>query len=76
MAENQDLKLRNGEKLLVPDHWKFIERSGNMAIVTDGEFRGTTPLKDHDPIFKCSRCENCGPWEGIICRSCGQRSDE
>jgi len=76
MAENQELKLENGEKLMVPDHWKFIERSDNMAIVTDGKVKAKTPLKDHDISYKCSRCENYGPWDGVICRSCGQRSHE
>jgi len=54
------LKLENGEKLLVSDHWKFIERSGNMAIVTDGKFRGRTPLKNHDISYKCSVSKKSG----------------
>jgi hypothetical protein len=72
----KELKLKNGEKLLVPDHWKIERIEGNMAYVTDGKRTGRTPIKDHGISFKCSRCESYGPWNGIICLSCGQRSDE
>jgi len=25
---------------------------------------------------ECPRCKNCGPWNGVICMSCGHRLDE
>jgi hypothetical protein len=75
MSDNEE-RLDPGERLLIPENWTLVSKSGNMATVTDGQRRGKTPIKDHNIDFKCVRCQNYGPWNGVICLSCGNRQHE
>ena len=70
------LNLEEDEKLLIPDHWKIVKKNVNMATVTDGKREGRTPIKNHGDSFHCPQCDNFGPWNGVVCLSCGFVSDE
>jgi hypothetical protein len=70
------LELEKDEELRVPDHWKIVSKEGNMATVTDGERQGRTPIKNHGDDFKCFQCGYYGPWSGVLCLTCGQRSHD
>jgi hypothetical protein len=70
------LELEKDEELRVPDHWKIVSKNVNMATVTDGKRQGTTPIKHHGDDFKCFQCGYYGPWNGVICLTCGQRTQE
>jgi hypothetical protein len=56
--------------------WKAIELKGNIAIVSDGRYGGITPIVENpDSSWLCPHCMSYGPWNGIICLTCGHRSD-
>lgn len=69
------LELEEGEELKVSDDWKIIKKEGNIAIVTDGQRKGRTPLRRHGDAFLCPTCGKYGPWNGVVCLSCGYRSE-
>lgn len=57
--------------LLEPDRWQVVAKeSEGVAFVTDGQRRGYTGTHTS---FLCSRCGSHGPWDGIVCQSCGNR---
>jgi hypothetical protein len=56
--------------------WSIYRVTGNVAYVTDGKFGGYVPnVANPDPSWICSRCGCYGPWDGIICRTCGNREE-
>ncbi|MBU3188745.1 PIN domain-containing protein [Clostridium bowmanii] len=65
-----------GSKLCVPDYWNIKKIDGNIAFVTDGKRAGYTSSQQNPDIsFMCPYCGNYGPWNGVMCLSCGQRSE-
>ena len=53
--------------------WTLVGReSSSVATVTDGERVGYTGT---DLSFMCPTCGSYGPWNGVICLVCGQRSE-
>jgi len=69
------LKLEKDEELRVPAHWKIVSKEGNMATVTDGQRKGTTPIKNHGDSFECP-CGHYGPWNGVVCLTCGRKTQD
>jgi hypothetical protein len=62
--------------LRISSRWSVVHKSGDVVFVTDGIVGGyTTNDPNPDPSFLCPYCHNPGPWNGIICLSCNQRSD-
>ena len=56
--------------------WKIHWVSGNIAYVNDGRVGGMIPnVANPHPSWLCSRCGCYGPWDGIICRNCGNREE-
>lgn len=54
-----------------PDRWSLLETLGpTVAVVSDGRSRG---IVGTHPSFICSQCGSNGPWNGIICQTCGNR---
>jgi 5-methylcytosine-specific restriction endonuclease McrA len=54
--------------------WKIHSVHGNIAYVHDGLVGGVVPnVARPDPSWQCSQCGFYGPWDGIICRTCGNR---
>ena len=58
-----------------PQRWKLVG-SSDIATVTDGKFRGITPVSQCPHIsWLCPRCLHYGPWNGNKCMTCGMMSD-
>lgn len=57
---------------LLYGEWTLVQAlSDRVARVTDGERMGYTGT---DISFMCGNCGSYGPWNGVICLTCGQRS--
>jgi len=58
-----------------PQRWKLVG-SSDIATVTDGKFRGITPVSQcpHNS-WQCPYCGHYGPWNGTRCMTCGMMSD-
>jgi hypothetical protein len=55
--------------------WTISQMDGEYAVLTDGNRSGITPAwESPDASWQCPHCGSFGPWKGIICQSCGQRS--
>jgi HNH endonuclease len=77
------IRLSKDFELIVPNSpaafvesqgWTIHSVSGNIAYVNDGRVRGIVPnVAGPHHSWQCSRCGLYGPWDGIICRSCGNR---
>jgi 5-methylcytosine-specific restriction endonuclease McrA len=65
---------RDQEVLQIAPGWTVFQSSGYLRVVTDGTRSGMTSTSK-DPSWICSRCGNKGPWNGIICLSCGNREE-
>jgi len=67
------------EVLLIAPGWKIVQRIDGRDLVivrTAGGATGVTSLSPTaDYSWTCPTCGNRGPWEGVICRSCGYRSE-
>jgi hypothetical protein len=58
---------------LLYGEWTIVHSpSDRVATVTDGERAGYTGT---DKSFMCGTCGSHGPWNGVICLTCGQRSE-
>jgi len=56
------------------DGWTIHHVSGAIGYVNDGTVVGIVPnVAAPHPTWECSRCGRHGPWDGIICRHCGNR---
>jgi hypothetical protein len=53
-----------------PDRWTVVSGTEHAITVADGHTGG---IIGKGPTFQCSRCGSHGPWNGIICMSCGNR---
>lgn len=61
---------------LIDAGWKVGHVSGDIAHVHNDSIGGVTPNTAHPhPSWECSRCGSYGPWDGIICRTCGNREE-
>lgn len=59
-----------------PARWKMVGRSGDIATVTNGNQGGITPVSQNPHIsWQCPNCGHYGPWNGVMCMSCGMMSD-
>jgi hypothetical protein len=57
--------------LFEPTRWRIVSvQSPEVATVSDGRVGGFTGTHWS---FACSYCGSHGPWNGIICLTCGQR---
>lgn len=77
-SDGKDYKaLYDARIYLDRNRWKVVELVGaSQAIVTNGRLAGITPAGDNPHnSWQCPNCSNYGPWNGIICLSCGMRSD-
>jgi hypothetical protein len=64
------------EHIFIAPGWEIIERKGgrDIALVRAPGGTGITSLApDADYSWTCPTCGNRGPWDGVICRSCGSR---
>ncbi len=59
---------------IVSGRWKVIKTEGNLATVTDGTTFGEMPINNPHISYLCPYCGSYGPWNGIICLTCGHRS--
>jgi hypothetical protein len=58
---------------LLYGEWTLVDvLSDRVATVTDGERAGYTGT---NISFMCGNCGSYGPWNGVICLTCGQRSE-
>lgn len=57
--------------------WRIVGiLNDTQATVTDGRLAGITPIGDSpDHSWVCPTCGHYGPWNGVICLTCGRRSD-
>jgi hypothetical protein len=62
------------EILQIAPGWSVIEERGHLRVVTDGKRAGMTSSSG-DPSWVCSNCGHKGPWNGIVCMSCGNREE-
>lgn len=71
-------KIPSDIKIYKPKGWyiQSIDPSNNEVRVTNGSVSGSVPTSLHNlHSFQCPRCHSYGPWNGVICLSCGSRSD-
>jgi len=62
--------------LAISPHWTVVRNQNGVATVTDGHRAGTTPVSANPHhSWVCPTCGNYGPWNGVICLSCGMMSD-
>jgi hypothetical protein len=79
------IRLSKNIELLVPNSpaasvesqgWKIHSVTGNIAYVHDGRVGGVIPnVANPHRSWQCSQCGFYGPWDGIICRTCGNREE-
>jgi hypothetical protein len=70
------ITLREEISLFIPSSWKPVHTGGQVALVTDGtRFAITTTAANPDFSWVCPTCGWNGPWNGVICMSCGRMSD-
>jgi hypothetical protein len=64
------------ERLLIAPGWEVRQVNGAVVLVVDssGKRAGLTSTSN-DLSWVCPTCGNKGPWNGVICLSCGSRSD-
>lgn len=56
--------------------WTVVRDANGLATVTDGKRVGITPTAPNPHhSWQCPTCGNFGPWNGVICMSCGRMSD-
>jgi 5-methylcytosine-specific restriction endonuclease McrA len=82
---NVRIRLSREWEVLVPNSpaasieaqgWKIHHVTGNIAHVHDGRVGGVIPnVADPHPSWLCSQCGSYGPWDGVICRNCGNREE-
>ncbi len=80
LLDDEDIRvLRDEINLRIdPTRWNVnhVDTEREIATVSDGKFFGATPIgPDAHPSWECPHCGRYGPWDGMICRSCGQRSE-
>lgn len=63
------------ERLWIAPGWEIKEQRGNLVFVglPSGRFGYTSTSTDQS--WFCPHCGQKGPWNGVICLSCGNRSD-
>lgn len=62
--------------LQVSPQWTIVRESNGLAMVTDGRRAGIIPVvRNPHHSWECSNCGQYGPWNGVICMSCGHMSD-
>jgi hypothetical protein len=59
---------------MIAPGWMVTELQGHLISVTSGSRFGVTSTSNN-PSWICSQCGNKGPWNGIICLSCGNREE-
>jgi 5-methylcytosine-specific restriction endonuclease McrA len=79
------IQLTEHTELIVPNSpaafstsqgWKIHSVTGNIAHVHDGIVGGMIPnVANPHESWRCSQCGFFGPWDGIICRTCGNREE-
>lgn len=63
------------DRAVQKSEWKLIEKNGLTQVVSNGAVVGVMPTDDNDDIsWMCPTCGSRGPWNGVICLICGQRS--
>lgn len=61
----------------LPPHWSIVnvDKAANLATVVSGTFTGVTPISNSPHhSWQCPNCGHYGPWNGVMCMSCGQMS--
>jgi hypothetical protein len=72
-----DVQVQDDLRVLwLPTGWKVTQHEGRIAYVTDGLRGGVIPTGvNPDASWSCPHCGNYGPWNGVICQTCGRMSD-
>lgn len=60
-------------ELFIAPGWKVIEERGHLVSVLADNGRFGMTSTSNDPSWTCSRCGHKGPWNGVICLTCGNR---
>jgi hypothetical protein len=55
--------------------WDVIDQQGQMLIVRAANGRVGHTSTSNDWSWVCPSCGLEGPWSGVVCLSCGQKSD-
>lgn len=59
----------------ITPQWRVLRAEGNRLVVTDGTRVGMTSAEEEaDFSWLCGNCHHYGPWNGVICLTCGVRS--
>jgi len=62
----------------LPPDWKVVkvDKSKEIATVVSGNISGITSIsKNPHSSWLCFNCGHYGPWSGVMCMTCGQKSD-
>ncbi|GEM_PF-3286834 len=74
--EEEQVKKDNNHDLwiesVIPSGWEEVDRKAYSTTVRRGQSVGYT---GRDISYMCHYCGNYGPWNGVICLSCGHRSE-
>jgi hypothetical protein len=65
------------EQLLIAPGWTIVQRRFDLAVLRSpsGTTGVTTLAKEPHSSWFCPSCGQLGPWDGVVCRSCGSRSE-
>jgi hypothetical protein len=62
----------------LPPDWTIVQvdKSKEIATVVSGNISGITSIsKTPHSSWQCFNCGHFGPWSGVMCMSCGHKSD-
>lgn len=63
-------------RIKIAGNWKVISVNNNLAVVSNGQFVGITPISTNpNSSWTCPYCGSLGPWSGVRCLTCGGISD-
>jgi hypothetical protein len=69
-------RIRTQISAALSGRWYVVSIEDDLATVTNGIQWGVTPVSTKaSASWTCPACGNLGPWNGVMCLSCGQRSD-
>jgi hypothetical protein len=61
--------------LQIAPGWEVVEQRGHLVTVRASSGRTGITSTSGDASWICSSCGQNGPWNGVICLSCGRMSD-
>lgn len=69
-------KAAKEEPLRIAPEWQVVRTDAGIEVVKRDQQVGIRPTaKNPDVSWICPTCGSMGPWNGVICLTCGMKSD-